>query len=123
MPSLPQGARAINIDGAQYYEFNGVYYKQAVTPDNKTVYVVAGKDGVLNTNGDVADPDQSAQQAPAMPKVGDMRDDLPEGSRKITLNQKRYWVTADNIYLEEIKTDQGISYRVVSVPEDEDNNQ
>ncbi len=123
VPSLPQGARSISIDGNQYYEFNGVYYKQAITPDHKTVYLVAGKDGVLNTNGDVAGPDQTVQQAPQMPSVGDMRDDLPTDARKIMLNHKRYWVTAEDIYLEEVKTDKGTSYRVVSVPESEDNNQ
>ena len=117
IPSLPQGARAINIDGSQYYEFNGVYYKQAVTPDHKTVYIVAGKDGVLNTNGDVVGPDTVVGQAPAMPQVGDMRDDLPQDARKIMLNHKRYWVTAEDIYLEEVKTDKGVSYRVVSVPD------
>ncbi|WCT12393.1 DUF6515 family protein [Mucilaginibacter jinjuensis] len=120
VPSLPKGASPINIDGVQYYEFNGVYYKNAVTPDGKKVFLVAGKDGVLNTNPEgITPPDSTAtvDTAPPMPQVGDMTDQLPEGARKITLNGKKYWVTIDNIYLEEVKGQNGTSYRVVSVPE------
>lgn len=132
VPSLPDGAKEIAINGDQYYEFNGVYYKQVVNADGKTVYVVAGKDGVLNTDKNSVDdvyqgapaPQQDAAPAPQMPQVGDMTDQLPEGARKITLNGKKYYVTPDNIYLEEAKTDHGTGYRVVSVPdqEDQDNN-
>lgn len=119
VPSLPKDANPISIDGVQYYEFNGVYYKDAVTPDNKHVYLVAGKDGVLNTNPEGASPDSTAtvNAAPPMPQVGDMTDQLPEGARKVTLNGKKFWVTPDNIYLEEVKGQNGTSYRVVSVPE------
>lgn len=115
VPSLPENAHPINIDGQQFYEFNGVYYRQATNPDGKVVYVVAGKDGVLNTSGDNS-VDQT-NTPPAPPQVGDMTDQLPQNSRKIKLNGKRYWVTPDNIYLEEVKTNNGTSYRVVSVPE------
>lgn len=121
VPSLPKGAQPINIDGTQYYEFNGVYYKDAITPDNKHVYLVAGKDGVLNTNPEGMSPDSTAvdNNVPPMPHVGDMTDQLPEGSRKITLNNKKYWVTTDNIYLEEVKNGDRTSYRVVSIPGDD----
>ncbi|OKS89103.1 DUF6515 family protein [Mucilaginibacter polytrichastri] len=119
VPSLPKGSNPISIDGVQYYEFNGVYYKDAITPDHKKVYLVAGKDGVLNTNPEGINPDSTAvdNSVPPMPQVGDMTDQLPENSRKITLNKKKYWVTPDNIYLEEVKTDDGTSYRVVSTPD------
>ncbi|QQL49710.1 DUF6515 family protein [Mucilaginibacter ginkgonis] len=121
VPSLPSGAKPINIDGVQYYEFNGVYYKEAITPDNKKVYVVSGKDGVLNTNADgTVSPDVTVDQPQdQMPHVGDMTDKLPDGSRKVSLNGKRYWITPEDIYLEEVKTDNGTSYRVVSVPGNE----
>jgi hypothetical protein len=123
VPSLPKGASPINIDGVQYYEFNGVYYKNAVTPDGKKVFLVAGKDGVLNTNPEGITPPEGNgaavdNNAPPMPQVGDMTDQLPEGARKVTLNGKKYWVTTDNIYLEEVKGQNGTSYRVVSVPGD-----
>jgi hypothetical protein len=119
VPALPKGVSPINIDGTQFYEFNGVYYKDAVTPDGKKVYLVAGKDGVLNTNPEGQSPDSSAVNSgtPPMPQVGDMTDQLPDGSRKITLNNKKYWVTTDGIYLEEVKGNNGTSYRVVSIPE------
>jgi hypothetical protein len=51
VPTLPKGAQSIVIDGKQYYEFNGVYYQATTDDQGKVVYVVAGKDGVLNTNG------------------------------------------------------------------------
>lgn len=132
VPELPSGAKSISIDGNQYYEFNGVYYKPVTTPDGKAAYMVAGRDGVLNTDQSVSPdnqdstataPDANVDQAPPMPQVGDMTDQLPEGSRKITLNGKKFFVTPDLIYLEEVKSNGKTSYRVVSVPEPDDQQQ
>jgi hypothetical protein len=53
--SLPSKAQAITINGEQYYESNGVYYRAVTKDDGTVVYEVAGKDGELNTgdaNGD-----------------------------------------------------------------------
>lgn len=115
VPELPKGAQSIVIDGQQFYEFNGVYYQQSTNDQGKVVYVVAGKDGVLNTNGETAD------EAPAMPQVGDIVNQLPDGSRKVKLNGKKYFVGPDGIYYEEFKDSHNYkSYRVVSVPSDND---
>jgi len=120
MPSLPTNAQAINIDGTQYYEFNGVYYKPVVKDNGKTVYVIAGKDGILNTGQN----NTSVQANPGMPLVGDMTDQLPANTRKVNLNGKTYWVTPDDIYLEAVKQPNGqTSYRVVSVPAPNDKGQ
>ncbi len=51
VPRLPRGAQDITIDGNQYFEKDGVYYQPIVNQDGKKVYRVAGKDGVLNTDG------------------------------------------------------------------------
>lgn len=111
VPSLPIGAQIITIDGNPYYEYNGVYYQSTIKPDGKITYVVAGKDGVLNTQ---------AQTDPGLPLVGDMTDRLPANCHKVTLSGKAYWVTPDGVYLEEVKKNGKPRYRVVLVPEQKD---
>jgi len=113
VPSLPRGAKSIMIDNQQYYVFNGVYYKIVVNDKGQNVYVVAGKDGVLNTDG------TSAQQETA-PKVGDIVAQLPDNCRKINLNGKQYFVASDDIYYEEIKDNNGnTAYRIASIPDEQ----
>jgi len=108
VPSLPIDAAIITIDGNPYYEYEGIYYESVIHPDGKIAYKVVGKDGILNTN---------SQADPALPLVGDMTDHLPDGSHCVTLSGKTYWVTPDEVYLEEVKKDKTTSYRVVWVPE------
>jgi hypothetical protein len=113
VPDLPRGARSIVIDGQQYYEFNGVYFQPTVNDQGKTVYVVAGRDGVLNTNGDANNP-------PA-PQVGDVVNQLPDGCRKVKLNGKTYYVAPDGIYYEDFTgSDKQKAYRIVSIPSNDD---
>jgi len=113
VPELPKGARSIVIDGQQYYEFNGVYYQPTVNDQNKTIYVVAGKDGVLNTNGDANNP-------PA-PQVGDVVGQLPDGCKTVTLKNKKYYVAPDGVYYEDFTgNDKKQAYRIVSIPSDDD---
>jgi hypothetical protein len=117
VPTLPRGAKSIVIDGQQYYEFHGVYYKVVLNDQGKNVYVVAGKDGVLNTN-DGNEPQDDQQAAPPAPKVGDIINQLPDNCRKVTLNSKRYFVAPDDIYYEAIKDANGnTAYRIVSIPD------
>jgi len=108
VPSLPIDAEILTIDGNPYYEYKGIYYESVMHEDGKTAYKVIGKDGILNTN---------SQVDPALPLVGDMTDQLPDGSHRITLSGKTYWVTPEEVYLEEVKKDETTSYRVVWVPE------
>ncbi|MDB5010191.1 MAG: hypothetical protein JWQ06_980 [Mucilaginibacter sp.] len=117
VPKLPRGAKSIMIDNQQFYEFNGVYYKTVVNDKGESVYVVAGKDGVLNTDG--ADTQQDMA-----PKVGDVVDTLPDNCRKVSLNGKKYFVAPDDVYYEQIKDNNGnVAYRVASIPDDQPNNQ
>lgn len=114
VPNLPDGAQSITIDGQLFYEFNGVYYKDGVNDKGKKVYIVAGKDGVLNT-GNTEDSDG----LPAL-KVGDIVSQLPEGCRKISINDKTYYVSPFDVYYESITdANQNKAYRVVSVPSNE----
>ncbi|MGZ3757035.1 MAG: DUF6515 family protein [Mucilaginibacter sp.] len=114
VPSLPRGAKSIMIDNQQYYEFNGVYYKIVINDQGQKVYVVAGKDGVLNTDGSNVQPEDNA------PRVGDIVDRLPDNCRKVTLNGKKYFVAPDDIYYEQIKDESGnVAYRIASIPDDQ----
>jgi hypothetical protein len=108
VPALPIGADIITIDGYPYFQYNGVYYESVIRPGGEFAYKVVGRDGILNTD---------KETDPALPLVGDMTDRLPEGARQVKLSGKSYWVTPDDIYLEEAKKDEKTSYRVVWVPE------
>ena len=116
VPNIPDGAKAIQINGEQFYELNGVYYKAIVNDAGKTVYQVAGRDGVLNTddNGGVASNDSA-------PKVGDIVNELPDGCRKITLNGKKYFVSPNDIYYQTFVDQNGnVGYKIASIPSDDD---
>ncbi|RYZ92190.1 MAG: hypothetical protein EOP47_30590, partial [Sphingobacteriaceae bacterium] len=71
VPNLPSDATQVTINGVDYYEYKGVYYTQKENADGKAVYVVAGKDGVLNTDGGSVDSHN----------IGDVINELPEGCR------------------------------------------
>ena len=116
VPELPKGSQSIVIDGQQYFEFNGVYFQPSTDDKGKTVYVVAGKDGVLNTNGEQTDT------PPPAPKVGDIVNQLPEGSHKVKLNGQTYYVGPDGIYYQDYTDANNFKgFRIVSVPSDDDN--
>ena len=120
VPDMPDGAKAIKINGQQFYELNGVYYKAVVNDAGKTMYQVAGRDGVLNTddNGAGIAPDDAA------PKVGDIVNELPDGCRKIVLNGKKYFVSPNGIYYQVFVDQQGnVGYRIASIPTDDGNDQ
>ncbi|WP_158828681.1 DUF6515 family protein [Mucilaginibacter lacusdianchii] len=138
---LPEGVESIVIDGQQYYELNGVYYLPVTRPNGAIVYRIAGKDGELDTNqGEydeqyIPDPQQQYPQAPQSnnrqpqqmgnpsdyPLVGDVIDELPSDSRKVTLNGEKYYVTPDGIYLKEQRDAKGKKiYVVSSVPTDQE---
>jgi hypothetical protein len=116
IPSLPKNANAIRIDGVQYYEADGVYYKESIDDKRKKIYVVAGRDGVLNTDDSVTDPNAAI----AAPRVGDIVNQLPDGCRKVKLNGKKYFVSPNGIYYEKVTDPNGnTGYRIASLPNDE----
>lgn len=116
VPDLPKTAQPIKIDGVQYYEQDGVYYKEGVDDKGKKIYIVAGRDGVLNTDASVTDPNATI----AAPKVGDIVNQLPDGCRKVILNGKKYYVSPNDIYYEKITDPDGnVAYRIASLPQDE----
>lgn len=116
IPKLPRGTKSIMIDNQQFYEFNGVYYKAVVNDKGEQVYVVAGKDGVLNTDGD------DVNETSATPQVGDIIGQLPDNCRKVSLNGKKYFVSPDDIYYESVTDSNGsTAYRIASIPDQDGN--
>jgi hypothetical protein len=136
VPSLPDNAQSIVIDGEQYYELNGVYYQESADENGRSVYIVVGKDGTLNTGNSTSDQPMTDGDDPIMDnsapntarventrpapevgvKVGDIVNELPADCRKVTLNNKKYFVSPDNVFYEEFKDADGTGYRVSSIP-------
>ncbi|RKR81485.1 hypothetical protein BDD43_1632 [Mucilaginibacter gracilis] len=111
VPKLPPHAKSLMIDGQQYYELNGVYYKEVIHQDGTKGYVIAGKDGVLTTD---------KQQDSHAPQVGDVVDQLPQDSREVNIAGKKYFVSPDDVYYQETVDNGGsTSYKVVGVPADQ----
>ena len=113
VPSLPIDAEIITIDGNPYFQYKGIYYESVIRRDGQFAYKVVGKDGILSA-GVETDPD--------LPLIGDLTDRLPEGSHQVRLSGKTYWVTPDEIYLEEVQQDEKQKYRVVWVTEKKNEN-
>jgi len=137
---LPRGAQPITINGEQYYELNGVYYQPVTKDDGTTAYVIAGKDGKLDTGGGAQDnaPAQGPAQsdnynnAPApsaapmvnnntpQPQIGDIYDQLPQDTRKIKMNGETFYVSPDDYYYQETIDVKGNKvYKIVGTPSDE----
>src|ERR1700744_3421330 len=76
VPSLPIDAEIITIDGNPYFQYKGVYYESDIGPDGQFAYKVAGKDGIPHSG---IGPDSNS------PLIGDMTDELPDGSRQVKL--------------------------------------
>lgn len=119
---LPDGADRITIDGQDYYELNGIYYLPVQRSNGTIVYRIAGKDGELDTDqenrsmGSDNNADYDDDSA-YYPQIGDVIDELPENSRKITINGEKMYEAPDGVHLREQTDSSGKKvYVVVSVP-------
>lgn len=108
VPTIPAEAEQVTINGQTYYEYKGVYYSQVVNDDGKTVYIIAGKDGVLNTENGNMSNEQSIQ-------VGDEVDVLPQNAKEVLLKGEKYYVSEDGVYYEAVITGGKTTYRVVGL--------
>lgn len=115
VPKIPSNAQSVTVNGQVYYEYKGVYYKQSENAEGKKVYVIAGKDGVLNTDEKIQDPNDSNADNPPDIKIGDIVNELPESAKEVTLKGERYYVSDDGVYYEEVISGDKITYRVVGL--------
>ena len=130
VPRLPRGSKDITIDGQQYFEKDGVYYLPVVNQDGKKVYQVAGKDGVLNTDGSQQDNQQPQPQQQQQynnnsnsnsnqPQVGDVVNSIPPDSRAVRINGEKLYVSPDGVYYQEDNSGNTRIFKVVGVPSDD----
>ncbi len=107
--SLPNGAKSVSINGEKFYELNGTYYKEDRSSNGAPVYIVVGKNGEINNSGEAESGDY-----PASPlNNGDIVPELPEGSKIVTLNGEKLYVTPDDTFLREEANGGSVRYRVV----------
>jgi len=115
--TLPSDAQSIVINGQQFYEENGVYYKPVTKDDGTLVYEVAGKDGELSTGDDT-----DVNNAPPAPQIGDIVQQLPQGTRKLSINGQTMYMSPDGIYYQSfVDQDGNTEYKIVGLPDDSDN--
>ena len=108
--SLPSGARSVIINGEKLYELNGTYYKADRDENGNDVFVVVGKNGVVNntlTDG------STMSTTPESLQIGDTFTQLPADSKIVTINGEQMYETPDNVYLKEQNNNGVIQYEVV----------
>lgn len=108
--SLPDGARSVIINGEKMYELNGTYYKADRDENGNNVFIVVGKNGVINNT---PIDESNMMTAPESMQIGDTISQLPEGSKIVTINGERVYETPDNIYLREENNNGVVQYKVV----------
>jgi hypothetical protein len=107
--ALPQGAKSVIVNGEKLYELNGTYYKGDRDSNGNDVFVVVGKNGVINNT----DEQSEMMTTPQSLELGDLINQLPEGSKIVTINGEQMYETPDNIYLEEEHVNGSVTYKVV----------
>lgn len=115
VPSLPRDAKTVVIDGSKYYEYNGSYFKDHVTRNGELWYTVMGKHGVLNTERDNAYPPEQPvpeETKDARPAIGQVFDSLPADTKTIVISSKKYYLSPDNVYYEEVIDGKQTRYKV-----------
>ena len=107
--SLPKGSRSVVINGEKLYELNGTYYKADRDSKGNDVFIVVGKNGVINNSENNANELDTTLPL----QIGDMVSQLPEGSKVVTINGQQLYKTPDNVYLQE-QSDNGVTeYKVI----------
>jgi len=106
---LPKGATVAMVNGEQFYEFNGTYYKEGTNSRNEVVYTVVGKYGEINNTDGQQDNVSSNQPL----RVGDIINTLPPNSKQVTIDGQNLFVSPDNFYLKQKIVNGVSSYEVV----------
>lgn len=116
--SLPKGAKSVILNGEKMYELNGTYYKEGSNSKGEVIYTVVGKNGEINNsdNSDNTTPgNDNVTTPPASLQMGDIVNQLPEGSKTVTINGEKMYVSPDDTYLKEEYDGGVVQYRVVGI--------
>jgi hypothetical protein len=116
--SLPKGAKSVILNGEKMYELNGTYYKEDRNSKGEVIYTVVGKNGEINNTGDSGENssipgNNDVNTPPVSLQMGDIVNQLPEGSRVITINGEKMYVAPDDTYLKEESNGGVVQYKVV----------
>ena len=115
--ALPQGARSVIINGEKLYELNGTYYKADRDSNGNDVFIVVGKNGVINNTSDTISNDQEPHSdinnTPSSLQIGDIISQLPENSKVVTVNGQQLYQTPDDVYLQQEDNNGAVEYKVV----------
>jgi len=120
--NLPDGAKPVVLNGEELYELNGTYYREEKNSKGEITYTVVGKNGeVNNSDNEINTPgvgndsdDNLTVPPPSSLQMGDIVTQLPEGSKAVTINGEKMYVTPDNTYLKEDTDENGnVLYKVV----------
>jgi hypothetical protein len=115
VPSIPRDSKAMVIDGEKYYEYNGTYFKDYIKPNGELWYTVEGKHGVLNTDKNAATHNYqppAQQEQDTRPSIGEVFDTLPDNYKTIVINNKKYFLSTDHVYYEEVIDGKQVRYKV-----------
>jgi len=128
VPRIPKEAKVVVVNNEKYFEYNGTYYKEYVKDDGTIWYLIAGLNGVLNTNetnqqaavqnngvqnGGIS-ASASTTIVPATPlNIGDIVDALPSDCKAVIVNNRKYFVSSNNIFFEEFIENNTLKYKVV----------
>ena len=107
--SLPKGAKSVVVNGEKLYELNGTYYKADRDYKGRDVYTVVGKNGEINNS--VEDETITAPPTSTL-QIGDVLNQLPEGSKIVIINGEKIYVTPDGTYLREESVNGVVQYKV-----------
>lgn len=105
---LPAGAKPTVINGQKYYELGGTFYSEEINAKNKLQYVVAGTDGVINTDeqNQLEPEDAPISAVPnavaKTPLQAANLNQLPVGSKAVIINGQKYYLTTSGVYYQEI---------------------
>jgi hypothetical protein len=113
--SLPRGAKSVILNGEKMYELKGTYYKEDRNSKGDVIYTVVGKNGEINNTGSDGYNNNDATGPGAHLQTGDIVNQLPEGSKIVTINGEKLYVTPDDTYLKEESNAGAVQYRVVGV--------
>jgi hypothetical protein len=128
VPRIPKEAKVVVVNNEKYFEYNGTYYKEYVKEDGTIWYLIAGLNGVLNTNesnqqeaiqnngvqnaGNSASASTSIVPAVQL-NIGDIVEALPVDCKAVIVNNRKYFVSSNNIFFEEFIENNTLKYKVV----------